>query len=134
MGISKATAAVRMTEVPQDITAKLTACESQGKRDLMEYSADKYGTVLVRVYLPETVKASVLDGFVIDYASKGALAEEVDSLDRARKLRARTVISFDSNGKPAGFEEMRDDSHEDTVLVVLDFPDWAEVSTLTLAA
>lgn len=133
MGISKATAAVRMTEVPQDITAQLVSVPSQGKRALYEYSADKYGTVLVRVYLPEGEKVSSLNGMVLDYDAKGVLAEDVDSLDRAHKLRARSVISFDG-GKPAGFEEIRDDSFEDTALVVLDFPEWAEVSTLTLAA
>lgn len=133
MGISKATAAVRLTEVPQDITAQLVSMDSDGKRSLYEYNADKYGTVKVRVYLPETVKISALNGFKLDYDAEGVLAEDVDSLDRAKKLRARTVISFNGS-KPAGFEEIRDDSFEDTALVVLDFPEWAEVSTVTLAA
>jgi hypothetical protein len=133
MGISKDTAAKRMTEVPKDITAQLVNVDSQGKRGLYEFNADKYGTVKVRVYLPETVKASALNGIVLDYDVEGVLAEDVDSLDRARKLRARSVLTFDGN-KHAGFEVADNDHFEDTALVVLDFPDWATVETLTLAA
>ncbi len=133
MALNKTTVAKRMTEVPKDFTAKLIASESAGKRDLFEYKADKYGTVRVRAYLPEGVSAKAIKGHVIDFDAQGTLAESPDDNTRRNEIVARVVIMLDDDGKPAGYGNMTDDNHDTSILVVVNVPNWANVSTIKLA-
>lgn len=132
MGLNKTTVAPRMTEVPADLTAKLEAVDGAGQRNAFRYQGDKYGTVLVRAYLPPSISPKVLDGFVIDYSDASALAEDADDLTNKSKLRARSVITFDKAGKPSGFAPMGSDNPETTCLIAVDIPDWADVDTVTI--
>ena len=130
--LNKASAAVRVTELPKAITATLTHGESQGQRDLYEWSADKYGTATVRCYLPEGMSVKTLNGLVLDYSNSETLAEDIDSLDRKRSIRARSVVSFE--GKVPTFLSIEEDKFTETALIVVDVPDWASVETVTLVA
>ena len=130
--LNKAAAAVRVTELPKAITATLTQGESQGRRTLHEWSADKYGTATVRCYLPEGLSVKTLNGLVLDYSISDTLAEDIDSLDRKRSIRARSVVSFE--GKVPTFLSIEDDNFTATALIVVDVPAWASVETVTLVA
>lgn len=129
MALNKQSAAVRVTELPSAIVAKLTAGDSQGRRSLHEWAADKYGTATVRVYLPEGMSVKDINGLVLDYSVSDTLAEDIDSLDRKRSIRARSVV----DGKGA-FLAIEDDDYSATALIVVDVPDWANVETVTLKA
>lgn len=132
MALNRKAAAPRLTSIPQAIEAALTPGTSQGKRSLLQWSGDKYGTVSVRVYVPEGIPASALNGFVLNYDTDGVLAEAPDDNTRRNQIVGRSVI-MTKGGKPTGFGTMTDDDHATTVLVVVNAPDWADIHQVTLA-
>ncbi len=133
MALNKSSVATRLTEIASDLTAELVSVEGQGKRQALLWMGDKYGTVKVRAYLPEGIKASALNGFVLDYGVEGVLAEDADDNTNRKEIVGRSVITF-KDGKPVGFTTFDHDNFESTALIVINMPAWASVDTLTLAA
>ena len=133
MALNKASVAKRLTSIPRDLTATLVSVAGQGKRNAMLWEADKYGTAKVRAYLPEGIKASVLNGFVLDYNVEGVLSEDADDNTNRKEIVARSIVTFGKDGKPSGFTSQEMDDFESTALIVINIPAWAEVDTLTLA-
>ena len=133
MALNKQSVATRMTEIPSDLTAELVSVEGQGKRNALLWQGDKYGTVKVRAYLPEGIKPSALNGFVLDYGVEGVLAEDADDNTNRKEIVGRSVITF-KDGVPSGFAPFEADDFSTTALIVINMPAWASVDTLTLAA
>jgi hypothetical protein len=127
MGLNKATAASRLTAIPANIEAAMTAAPSDGKRMLFESMGDKYGTWRVRAYVPESIGPDALQGLILDYNAKGVLAEDPDDNTNRKQLVARSVIGAGGKFLPLGA-----DHYEDTILIVVNVPNWADVDTVTL--
>ncbi len=127
MGLNRNAAAPRLTEIPADLVASLSPADSEGKRSLFEWSADKYNTLRVRVYVPEHLIAAI-DGFSIDFNDKAtAAAVDVDDNTNRRQIVGRSV--FGENGKVLPFDA---DDYTATMMVVVNAPQHADIDTLTL--
>jgi hypothetical protein len=142
MAINKASADARMTEVPAALNAALTIGQSQGTRTLLSWSGDRYDTVQVRVYVPASLVGKV-NGFAVDYDDELiAASSATDDNTQRKQLVTRTVFGWhegEKGGKGSlqpieldGDGNIADDPSS-AMLVVINQPDWAEISSVALS-